>query len=105
ALRPSVGQVNFRRWAGVSVWAGVVLMILGVAILISGQAALLGMGAILFVSALILMAPALINPIAVLFGNLLALLFARNGTAQLAEGNLSRQPGRATVTASTTMIA
>ncbi|MGB9799554.1 MAG: ABC transporter permease [Thermanaerothrix sp.] len=105
ALRPSVGQVSFRRLAGLSFWAGVVLMILGVAILISGQAALLGIGAILFVSALILMAPALINPIAVLFGNLLALLFARNGTAQLAEGNLSRQPGRATVTASTTMIA
>lgn len=105
ALRPSVGQVSLKRLTGFSFWSGVVLMVLGVAILISGQAAWLGIGAIFFVGALILMAPALINPIAVLFGNLLALLFARQGTAQLAEGNLSRQPGRATVTASTTMIA
>lgn len=105
ALRPSVGQVSFRRLAGLSFWVGTGLLALGVAVLISGQTAWLGLGAILFVTALILMAPALINPIAVVFGNLLALLFARNGTAQLAEGNLSRQPGRATVTASTTMIA
>ncbi|GAP07567.1 MAG TPA: hypothetical protein DEQ80_02470 [Anaerolinea thermolimosa] len=105
ALRPSVGGVSFRRIAGFSFWAGVVLLALAAGILVSRQAALLGLGAILMSVALILMAPALINPIANLFGYLLALIFARNGTAQLAEGNLSRQPGRATVTASTTMIA
>lgn len=105
ALRPAVGGVSFKRIAGFSFWGGVALLALAVGILVSGQAALLGLGAILMAAALILMAPALINPIAVMFGNLLALIFARNGTAQLAEGNLSRQPGRATVTASTTMIA
>jgi putative ABC transport system permease protein len=36
---------------------------------------------------------------------LIARVFARNGTAQLAEGNLSRQPTRAAITASTTLIA
>ncbi len=105
ALRPSMGKVSFKRVASLSFWSGVVLMALAAGILFSQQAALIGLGAVLFVVALILMAPALINPIAALFGNLLELLFARNGTAQLAEGNLSRQPGRATVTASTTMIA
>ncbi len=105
ALRPSMGKVSFKRIASLSFWSGVVLMALAAGILFSQQAALIGLGAVLFVVALILMAPALINPIAALFGNLLELLFARNGTAQLAEGNLSRQPGRATVTASTTMIA
>jgi len=105
ALRPSLGSVSFKRLAGFSFWTGVILLTLAVGILITRQAALIGLGAVMFVVALILMAPALINPTAVLFGNLLALLFARDGTAQLAEGNLSRQPGRATVTASTTMIA
>ncbi len=105
ALRPSLGGVSFKRVAGFSFWAGAISMMVGVAILIMRQAALLGLGAIFFVGGLILMAPALINPIAVLFGNLLAVLYARDGAAQLAEGNLSRQPGRATVTASTTMIA
>ena len=105
ALRPSLGKVNFKRVASVSFWAGVVLMALAAGILFSQQAALIGLGAVMFIVSLILMAPALINPIAVMFGSLLALIFARHGTAQLAEGNLTRQPGRATVTASTTMIA
>ncbi|MFN7035787.1 MAG: ABC transporter permease [Bellilinea sp.] len=105
ALRPSLGKVNFKRAASASFWAGVVLMALAAGILFSRQAALIGLGAVMFIGSLILMAPALINPIAGMFGSLLALIFARNGTAQLAEGNLSRQPGRAAVTASTTMIA
>lgn len=105
ALRPSMGKVSFKRIASLSFWAGVVLMAVAAGILFTQQATLIGLGAVMFSVALILMAPALINPIAVLFGNLLALIFARNGTAQLAEGNLSRQPGRAAVTASTTMIA
>ena len=52
-----------------------------------------------------LVAPALVRPIAAVFGALLALLLAREGTGMLAQGNLTRQPTRAAVTASTTMIA
>jgi len=52
----------------------------------------------------VLVAPALVKPIANLFGALLALVFARAGTGQLAEGNLTRQPSRSAITASATMI-
>lgn len=105
ALRPSLGSVSFKRIAGISFWAGVVLLAIAVGLLFTGSMQLISFGAMLFVGAIILMAPALVNPISVMFATLLTLLFARDGTAHLAEGNLSRQPGRATVTASTTMIA
>ncbi|WP_322509563.1 FtsX-like permease family protein [Anaerolinea sp.] len=105
ALRPSLGSVSFKRIAGVSFWTGVVLLAIAVGLLFTGSMQFISFGAMLFVGAIILMAPALVNPISVMFATLLTLLFARDGTAHLAEGNLSRQPGRATVTASTTMIA
>jgi len=38
------------------------------------------------------------------FGLLLAVLFAREGTGELAQGNITRQPARAAITASATMI-
>ncbi len=105
ALRPPVAGVTLRRLAGLGFWAGVAMITLAVAALISGNASLIGLGAVLFTVGLIVLAPALVNPIANLFSGVLALIFARQGTAQLAEGNLSRQPTRAAVTASTTMIA
>lgn len=105
ALRPSLGSVSFKRIAGISFWTGVVLFAIAVGLLFTGSMQFISFGAMLFVGAIILMAPALVNPISVMFATLLTLLFARDGTAHLAEGNLSRQPGRATVTASTTMIA
>jgi putative ABC transport system permease protein len=104
ALRPSVAEVSFKRIAGFGFWAGALLILVGVAALLTKTVAYIAIGGILFVLGLILIAPALVRPIANLFGNLLALLFAA-GTGQLAEGNLSRQPTRAAVTASTTMIA
>jgi putative ABC transport system permease protein len=81
------------------------MIVLAVIALLSRDVSLIGLGGVLFVLGLILAAPALVNPIANLFGALLAVLFARGGTAQLAEGNLSRQPTRAAITASTTLIA
>jgi putative ABC transport system permease protein len=45
-----------------------------------------------------------VKPVAQAFGALAALAFAREGTAALAQGNLTRQPTRAAVTASATMI-
>ncbi len=105
ALRPAVGQITIKRMAGFGFWAGIVMIALAVIALVSGNGGLIGLGAILFTVGLIMIAPALINPIANIFGNLMSYIFARQGTAQLAEGNLSRQPSRAAITASTTMIA
>jgi putative ABC transport system permease protein len=105
ALRPSVAEVSLRRMAGFGFWGGVALIAIGVIALISRNSTFITAGGLLFIIGLVLIAPALVQPIALLFGKLLALLFARDGTAQLAEGNLSRQPTRAAVTASTTMIA
>jgi putative ABC transport system permease protein len=104
ALRPSVGQVSLRRMAGVGFWAGVVMIGLAVAALLTKQLAFMSLGTVLFIVGLILVAPALVNPIARFFSRLLALMFARSGTAQLAEGNLSRQPSRTAITASTMLI-
>jgi putative ABC transport system permease protein len=51
---------------------------------------------------LLLVAPALVRPLARVFGRLLALVFAREG--QIAQGNMARQPGRAAIPASALMI-
>lgn len=104
ALRPSVGAVSLRRLAGIGFWAGVVLIALAVVALLTRNVALIGLGAVMFTIGLILTAPALVHPVARLFSGLLAAVFARSGTAQLAEGNLSRQPSRAAITASTMLI-
>ncbi len=105
ALRPAVAVVTLKRMAGVGFWAGIGMITLAVGALLSGNGGLISLGAVLFTAGLIIIAPALVNPIANIFGTLMAYLFARQGTAQLAEGNLSRQPSRAAITASTTMIA
>ncbi|MFZ6028489.1 MAG: ABC transporter permease [Chloroflexota bacterium] len=104
ALRPDVGKPSLKRMAGLGFWSGVSLIVLALLALFSGEPALLGLGALLLVIGLIAVGPALVNPIARLFGILAAFAFARQGTAQLAESNLSRQPSRAAITASTTMI-
>ena len=104
ALRPAVGTLSLRRLAGVGFWAGVVMIAPAVAALVSRQLTLIGLGAALFVVGLILVAPALVNPVARFFSGLLAAIFARSGTAQLAQGNLTRQPSRTAITASTVLI-
>jgi putative ABC transport system permease protein len=104
ALRPSVGAVSLKRMAGFGFWSGVVMIALAIGAVISRNVGLIGLGSILFILGLILVAPGLVNPLANLLGQLAAALFARGGTAQLAEGNLSRQPTRAAITASTTLI-
>jgi putative ABC transport system permease protein len=104
ALRPDVGSLSVKRMAGWGFWGGVVLIALALLALFSGNAGLLGLGSLFLVIGLIAVGPALVTPIARLFGGLASLVFARAGTAQLAESNLSRQPSRAAITASTTMI-
>jgi putative ABC transport system permease protein len=105
ALRPTVGDSIFKPLTTLSFWAGVGSIVLAMIALISHSSGFIFFGAVLFVLGLILIGPALVQPIARLFGLLLATAFARAGTAELAEGNLSRQPSRAAVTAATTMIA
>ncbi len=105
ALRPSMAGAIFKPLTTLSFWAGVVSVSLAMAALLMGNSTFILLGAGLFIVGLVLIGPALVQPIARLFGRLLALAFARAGAAELAEGNLARQPSRAAVTASTTMIA
>jgi len=97
-------DISFKRLAGFGFWSGAVMISVGVVALLTKTVSFITLGGILFIIGLILIAPSLIQPIARIFGRLFELLFARAGTGQLAEGNLSRQPSRAAVTASTTMI-
>jgi len=105
ALRPTLGKISIRRMAGLGFWSGAALIAIALALLLSQDINLLGTGGLLFIVGLFLVTPALVTPIANLLSAVLARVYARGGTAQLAEGNLSRQPGRAATTASTTLIA
>jgi len=105
ALRPTPQESIFKPLTTLSFWAGVVSLAVAIAALLTNSSTFISLGAVLFVLGLVLIGPALVQPIARLFGVLLAVVFARAGTAELAEGNLTRQPSRAAVTASTTMIA
>ncbi len=103
ALRPSVAEVA-QRTAGIGVVIGVGLIALAVLGLVSGHMGLTALGGLMFLIGLVLVAPALVRPIAAVFSALIALAFAREGTGTLAQSNLTRQPARAAITASATMI-
>jgi putative ABC transport system permease protein len=103
ALRPSLSEV-MQRISRIGLIAGAAMIVLAIAGLLSGTFALAALGGLLFLVGLVLVAPALVKPIAGLFGALLAVTFARDGTGELAQGNLTRQPSRAAITASATMI-
>jgi len=103
ALRPAVAvESGARRAVRRQAIAGVVLIALAAAGLASGSFALGMLSALLVLIGLVLVAPALVRPLADLFGRLLELVLAREGA--IAHSNLVRQPGRAAVTASTVMI-
>ena len=104
ALRPSVAEVEYKRRTGAGFVAGAVLTALSILALLSGNMGLVSLGGLLFLIGLILIAPALLRPIAFVFGKLTAALYARQGTGDLAQGNLTRQPSRVVITASATMI-
>ncbi len=104
ALRPSVAEIEFNRQTGFGFIAGVVLIVLSLLALFSGKVAFITPGGFAFLGGLVLVAPALVRPIARGFGWLMALLFARSGTAELAQGNLTRQPSRVAITASASML-
>ncbi len=105
ALRPAVAAVESRRAVGLSALLGILLIAAAAVMLVTGQSALISAGAFAFLIGLALLAPVLVRPVTALFANLIALRMARQGTGLLAQGNLTRQPTRAAVTASTSMIA
>ncbi|HRC77865.1 MAG TPA: FtsX-like permease family protein, partial [Kouleothrix sp.] len=84
--------------------AGAALLVGSLLGLLSHNARLAGLGGLLFLFGLVLVAPALVRPIATLFSRLLALVVAREGTGELAQSNVVRQPSRAAITASATMV-
>jgi putative ABC transport system permease protein len=102
-LRPSLSQMT-QHISRLATIVGVVMIVAAIAGLLSGVFAFVALGGVIFLIGLVLVAPALVKPIANIFGALLAMLFAREGTSLLAEGNLTRQPSRAAITASATMI-
>ncbi|MBI5031521.1 MAG: ABC transporter permease [Chloroflexi bacterium] len=103
ALRPSLSE-TMQRISRIGTIVGALMIAVAIVGLLSGFFPLVALGGFFFLIGLVLVAPALVNPIANLFGMLLALVFAREGTGELAQGNLTRQPSRAAITASATMI-
>jgi putative ABC transport system permease protein len=80
------------------------MLVFALVALLSQNMALIGLGGVLFFFGLLLVSPGLIHPISAAFAQLAEILFARQGTGHLAAGNLTRQPTRAAVTASATLI-
>ncbi len=103
ALRPSAAE-SARRPFGKSALTGIGLLGLAFAGLISGNIRLVATGGLLFLIGLVLIAPTLVRPIAAVFSGLIELILAREGTSTLAQSNVARQPSRAAITASATMI-
>jgi putative ABC transport system permease protein len=104
ALRPTVAEVEYKRRAGGGFISGLAMILIALLALATGNMGFISLGGLLFLLGLILIAPMLLRPIAFLFGRLTAWVYARQGTGDLAQGNLTRQPSRVTITASATMI-
>jgi len=104
ALRPSVAEVVTARAAGAAFLAGAVMIGIALAALLTHNIGLLALGGLLFLIGLVLVGPVLVRPIAGAFAGLFARLGPRQGVVRLAEGNITRQPTRAAVTASATML-
>jgi len=100
ALRPAPVAVaqSAARWG---LYVGFGLVLLALVMLFANESSAPG-GAVLFLIGMAIAAPGLVLPAARLFEPLLGLWFAREG--DLARGNITRQPGRASITASTLMI-
>jgi putative ABC transport system permease protein len=58
----------------------------------------------MLLTGIVLIAPAFVRPVAKIFSSLLSMVMAHDGTGTLAQSNVTRQPARAAITASATMI-
>ena len=104
ALRPSVAEVEFKRRSGFGFVGGVIFIVLSILALFSSKAEFIAPGGFIFLIGLVMVTPMLVRPIASMFGWIIALIYARSGTGELAQGNLSRQPARVAITASASML-
>ncbi len=102
-LRPSLGETA-QRISRIGTIVGAVMIVLALLGLFAGNFVFVALGGLLFLVGLVLVAPALVKPFANMFSLLIALIFARQGTGELAQGNITRQPSRSAITASATMI-
>ncbi|MBI5931902.1 MAG: ABC transporter permease [Chloroflexi bacterium] len=100
ALRPTTVAAAHRaaRWG---LYVGLGLMLVAALLLIVNEAGA-PLGAVVFLVGTVIAAPGLVVPAARLLDPILTLWFAREG--DIARSNMVRQPGRASITASTLMI-
>jgi|GEM_PF-168246 len=103
ALRPAVAEIESRKISKGTL-IGAIMLVLAIFSLASKNVGLVSLGGLLCLIGLVLIAPALVKPIADVFGAIISTTLAKDGTGTLAEGNLTRQPSRAAITASATMI-
>jgi putative ABC transport system permease protein len=92
-----------RRRASIGAMIGFGLIVLGIVALLIGNTTAGMLGAVLVLTGLVMAASLLVNPIARVLDPVIRGMFSSEG--QLAEGNLRRNPGRASVTVSALMIA
>ncbi len=104
ALRPSVADVNYRKQTGIFFLMGSILIGGGILMLFSDQMMWIGIGAFAFLLGLVCITPAAVRPFALLFGKILARFYRRQGVGSLAQGNMSRHPGRTAITVSATLL-
>lgn len=104
ALRPTSAQADFERERGRGFWIGALLVAVSLGMLFIGQDAMIAAGGFVFLIGLAFLAPAIVRPITDMFSVLLGRLYAREGTGEVARGNLLRQPARVATTASASMI-
>ncbi len=102
-LRPNAGDKGQRLSRGLTV-AGAAMIVAALAGLLSGNFAAVALGGLLFLLGLVLIGPALVKPMARVLSAAVALVIAKNGVGELAQGNVTRQPTRSAITASATMI-
>jgi putative ABC transport system permease protein len=102
-LRPAANEKSQGVRRGTTI-AGAAMIVAAMAGLFSGNFGAVAMGGLLFLVGLVLAGPALVKPLAGMLSVLVALIYARDGTGELAQGNVTRQPTRAAITASATMI-
>jgi len=81
---------------------GVISLVLGSAGLASGIFPLMAIGIMVFLLSLGLLGPILISPVTKTFSRALTLIFGQEGG--IASGNISRQPRRASITATSLMV-
>jgi len=102
AMRPaSIGQEAALKRSRLII--GFVSLVLGLGGLLSGVFPLMALGMLIFLLALGLLGPMLISPITKTFSRVLNLVFGQEGG--IAAGNIARQPRRASITASSLMVA